>query len=308
MSKWGALREILSQRRKDAKVKADDNLFLTGLGIEAEHFSTLQQCNPVQNKTMPFAPLRLCEKILNPVNPVNPVKKISSGFTLVETALALLAIGLGLIALFGLGRLAMESSREAENDRRCAMMADAIFETLRAVNAIYINEARTIGQYVSVGGDDPADGDPSSSLVLNHWNRLWNQEAQLRGDPPLPLWDSNGRLLFPPVGGMRSMVTNDVPLIKIVDDFIQPSPGDDLYTIQDVGLVRAYNKDVISLASWNPLYRLEINNVNDYRYYSPAAGNTTAKQVLLYIYPDGLTASSNPRIFTTTLSNTGGMP
>ena len=291
MPKWNALLNFLSQRRRGAKGIA---LFLTGLtGFTGLHCCRVEKCLA----SMP-----------NPVNPVNPVKKISSGFTLVETALALLAIGLGLIALFGLGRLAMESSREAENDRRCAMMADAIFETLRAVNAIYINEARTIGQYVSVGGDDPADGDPSSSLVLNHWNRLWNQEAQLRGDPPLPLWDSNGRLLFPPVGGMRSMVTNDVPLIKIVDDFIQPSPGDDLYTIQDVGLVRAYNKDVISLASWNPLYRLEINNVNDYRYYSPAAGNTTAKQVLLYIYPDGLTASSNPRIFTTTLSNTGGMP
>jgi len=72
----------LSQRRKDAKVKvkADDNLFLTGLGIEAEHFSTLQLCNPVnpvnpvQNKAMPFAPLRLCEKLLNPVNPVHYVK------------------------------------------------------------------------------------------------------------------------------------------------------------------------------------------------------------------------------------------
>ena len=99
MSKWNALRETLSQRRRGAevKMKADDNLFLTGLGIEAKHFSTLQLCNPVnpvslersgnhfskgkkrsvnpvQNKAMPFAPLRLCEKLLNPVNLVNYVK------------------------------------------------------------------------------------------------------------------------------------------------------------------------------------------------------------------------------------------
>ena len=261
---------------------------------------------------MPFASLRLCEKILNPVNPVNPVKKrLSSAFTLVETALALLAIGLGLIALFGIGRLALESSREAENDRRCAMMADAIFETLRAVNAVYINEARTIGQEAPGGDDDPAN--PSAAQMLDHWNRLWSQEVLLRGEPPAPLWDTNGRLLFPPVAGMSA---DDIPLIWIARGRLVYHPSDEQYLVVNTvdpnnafAFFLTYNKQApLSLADWRPLYQLEITDLDSYRYYSPTAGTYSAKQVTLVIFPDGLTASSDQRIFTTTLSNTGGMP
>ena len=54
---------------------------LTGLGIEAKHFSALQLCNPVnpanpvnpvKKKAMSSAPLRLCEKISHPVNYAKP--------------------------------------------------------------------------------------------------------------------------------------------------------------------------------------------------------------------------------------------
>jgi prepilin-type N-terminal cleavage/methylation domain-containing protein len=65
------------------------------------------------------------------------------GFTLIETALAMLAIGLGLLAIFGLGRLGLQTAKETEYDQRCAMMADAIFETLRDYNARFVEEART---------------------------------------------------------------------------------------------------------------------------------------------------------------------
>jgi len=64
-------------------------------------------------------------------------------FTLIETALAMLAIGLGLLALFGLGRLGLQSTKETDHDQRCAIMADAIFETLREYNARFVDEART---------------------------------------------------------------------------------------------------------------------------------------------------------------------
>ena len=64
-------------------------------------------------------------------------------FTLIETALAMLAIGLGLLALFGLGRLGLQATKETGNDQRCALMADAIFETLREYNAQFIDNART---------------------------------------------------------------------------------------------------------------------------------------------------------------------
>jgi len=219
----------------------------------------------------------------------------------VGTALALLAIGLGLIALFGIGRLALESSREAENDRRCAMMADAIFETLRAVNTIYIDEARTNGWNV-LGSGDPNNTNWTQPSAF--WNILWEQDnnGNLIWPQPLPLplggnvegtpwWSGGSYFLFPPVAGMRSMVTNDVPLIWNWN-----------------GLLPAYNPGSISLANWNPLYQLGIIDVDDYRYYSPAAGTFSAKKVILAIYPDGFSGSSDPRIYTTTLSNTGGMP
>ena len=65
------------------------------------------------------------------------------GFTLIETALALLAIGLGLMALFGLGRIGLQTTRESENDTRCVQMADAVFETLRECNTRFVDNART---------------------------------------------------------------------------------------------------------------------------------------------------------------------
>jgi Tfp pilus assembly protein PilV len=66
-----------------------------------------------------------------------------AAFTLIETALAMLAIGLGLLAFFGLGRLGLQSNRESLNDQRCAMLSSAIFETLREYNARFTEDART---------------------------------------------------------------------------------------------------------------------------------------------------------------------
>ena len=214
---------------------------------------------------------------------------LSSGFTLVETVLALLAIGIGLVGLFGLGRLAMESSREAENDRRCARMADTIFETLRTVNTIYINEARTNG----------FNNNPASDV----WNILWDQgkqgqRPQLPETLPNMLWHpDDGYLLFPHIAGMT---TNEIPL---------------LYNEDSSSPTRAYHPDHISLANWNPLYQLFIGYLDKYYYPfndemrigSPITDANNILKVTLYIYPDGLSSSSDVRIFTTTLSNSGGM-
>jgi len=201
----------------------------------------------------------------------------------VETALALLAIGVGLVALFGLGRVALESSREAENDRRCAVMADAVFETLRAVNAVYIDEARTNAYQLPL-----------------LWNELWNEQVQLQKPPPA-LWgtfkgeegEEGWALLFPPVAGM---CTNNIPLIYWKEGV----------NWAKMDLASAYHRYNISLANWNPLYHLNIHDLTDYR-PSSVTGTHNAKQVTLIIYPDGNVGSSDPRIFTTILSNTGGM-
>ncbi|MCL2104057.1 MAG: hypothetical protein FWH21_03230 [Kiritimatiellaeota bacterium] len=220
-----------------------------------------------------------------------------SAFTLVETVLALVAIGIALIGLFGLGRIGLESSREAENDRRCTMMADAVFETLRAVNEVFVAEARTNG--FTLG---QVDGTSFTQAEL--WYLLWQQGGdEGTGVPPLPdplpiaLWGETAegvRLLFPPIAGM---CTNNVPL---------------LYSVQTmswnlVNTWEAYDPNNISLADWNPRYYLNIGRMPTYRYYSPVSGTYSAMQVTLLIWPDGNVASSDPRIFTTILSNSGGM-
>jgi len=92
--------------------------------------------NAQRSRLQTSASLRLCVKIPDP-------KTHSRAFTLIETALALLAIGLGLLGLFGLGRIGLQSAKESESDQRCAMMADAVFETLRETNARFTDEART---------------------------------------------------------------------------------------------------------------------------------------------------------------------
>ena len=58
----------------------------------------------------------------------------NSGFTLVETALALLAISLGLLGIFGLARHGLKASGDATVETRCAILADTVFATLHAKN------------------------------------------------------------------------------------------------------------------------------------------------------------------------------
>ncbi len=56
------------------------------------------------------------------------------GFTLVETALALLAITVGLLGIIGLARHGLKNSGDAEQETRCAILADSFFGTLHAKN------------------------------------------------------------------------------------------------------------------------------------------------------------------------------
>jgi type II secretory pathway pseudopilin PulG len=98
----------------------------------------------------------------------------AAGFTLIETALALLAIGLGLMAIFGLGRIGLQTTKESENDTRCVQMADAVFETLRETNARFVDAART-------------------NQVRQSWYDLWTNTLQ-----------TADRIPFPPVANMCS--------------------------------------------------------------------------------------------------------
>jgi Tfp pilus assembly protein PilV len=181
-----------------------------------------------------------------------------AAFTLVETAFAILAIGLGLLAFLGLGRLGLQSNKETLNDQRCAALASAIFETLREHNVYFVDLARTNEQNIT------------------SWYKLWNDVFAM--DPSSPQ-------------GIPFPFVADIPTLQNQPNII-------------FGAVTAvYDPDEIYLSSWNPLYLIYRNGVDS----SPINRETNFLKFHLEIYPDGDTLSSEPRIYTTTLSNPGGL-
>ena len=187
-------------------------------------------------------------------SPLRPLSGRNRAFTLIETALAMLAIGLGLLAFFGLGRLGLQTAKETEYDQRCAMMADAVFETLRDYNARFVDEART-------------------NAVTDSWGGLWRETI-----------DDKIKIPFPLIAGMST------------------SSG---IFLSFNSLSRAFDKDNLSLTDWNPLYSLSLGFFND---PSPVSGLDNSLHIMLTIYPDGYTYSSDKRVFHTTLTNPGGLP
>ena len=188
----------------------------------------------------------------------------AGGFTLIETALAMLAIGLGLLAVFGLGRLGLQSAKETGHDRRCVMMADAVFETLREHNARFVDEARTNG------------------MAGTSWVVLWQQAFQ-------------DKIPFPLIAGMSEAI----PALH----FWQ---SDEITGFEKrlVAATPAFDPNMIRLSDWNPRYILYLSG----EAASPVAQAVNACQITLWIFPDGDTLSSDPRIFSTTLINPGGLP
>lgn len=86
------------------------------------------------------------------INHASPTPNASAhiradAFTLVETALALFAISLGLLGIFGLARHGLKNSGDAENETRCTLLADTIFETLKAKNAELLNEGYSLNAW-----------------------------------------------------------------------------------------------------------------------------------------------------------------
>ena len=175
-----------------------------------------------------------------------PVLQTKNGFTLIETALALLVIGLAFLTLMGLGRSGLDTVKEADNDIRCEAMADAIFDTLKTYNHLFDEYARTNRQNVT-------------------WAQMWN-------DAPIP---------FPSVAGMS---TNTIAL-----------------KINSENVVNTYDPGNISLNNWNPRYHLLMRDGKT----SDVAKSYNIKNVILFIYPDGDTYSSDRRIFSTVINRPG---
>ncbi len=89
-----------------------------------------------------------------------------------ETALALLVIGLAFLMIMGLGRGGQESVHDANNEVRCESMASTIFETLRIYNQRFHEQSLT-------------------NLNERTWANLWAEAATREEYIP-----------FPPVAGM----------------------------------------------------------------------------------------------------------
>ncbi len=122
-------------------------------------------------------------------------------FTLIETALAMLAIGLGLLALFGLGRIGLQTSKETDNDQRCALMADAIFETLREHNARFIDNAQT-------------------NVLSASWHKQWETA-----------YGSPRQIPFPPVANMST--SEDLFLVFAAENPFAPAYDENELSLAD---------------------------------------------------------------------------
>ena len=67
-------------------------------------------------------------------------KHSRAGFTLIELALAALLVGIGLVSLVMLGRTAVRTALEVEDERRATALAEDIFATLRSASSVVYRE------------------------------------------------------------------------------------------------------------------------------------------------------------------------
>ena len=96
------------------------------------------------------------------VHPPPSKRNAFRGFTLIEVTLAVVVIGMGLLAVFGLGQLALRNAKAMEDDTRSAMLAEDMFASLRTVSENLC-----------------ASNSPSA------WTQFWSDFAA--GRTPLPL-------------------------------------------------------------------------------------------------------------------------
>jgi len=113
----------------------------------------------------------------------------------------MLAIGLGLLALFGLGRLGLQSTKETDHDQRCAIMADAVFETLREYNARFVENART-------------------NALSTSWLQQW--DTTITSPKQIP---------FPPVANMSASDT--LHLVFAAEKTLAPAYDEDALSLSD---------------------------------------------------------------------------
>ncbi len=157
--------------------------------------------------------------------PITSPRNRRGGFTLIETALALLAIGLGLMAIFGLGRIGLQTTKESDNDTRCVQMADAVFETLREYNARFVDSTRTnsasgswFQQWQSVIANTqqiPFPAVANMNASPNRVLKVYTQFASTYDENALSLLDWNPRYELAIEPNNASYVAGDVNMLLV---------------------------------------------------------------------------------------------
>ncbi len=89
------------------------------------------------------------------------------GFTLMEVAMAILVMGIGLVASFALLTSGLEASKVAQNDSQAVLFADNVLNGLRATNLF-------------AAASSTADDDKWTDL----WNKVENGNALIPLAPP----------------------------------------------------------------------------------------------------------------------------
>ena len=106
-----------------------------------------------------------------------------SGFTLIEIALAIAVVGIGVLAAFALLTTGLDSSARASEETQAAFLADSIFNTMRVYSA---QEARLGPNNFGAFWDETAAGTRKLPVAFQ---RIWKKPNRFD-----PLYCSAGSL------------------------------------------------------------------------------------------------------------------
>jgi ABC-type xylose transport system, permease component len=186
--------------------------------------------------------------------------------------LAMLAIGIAVVAIFGLSRHGISTANETDNDRRCNQFAATIFETLRDYNHQFIEYAEAYSQ-------------TNNTTPVLSWLERWNDV--LESDLLIP---------FP---AMADIETPELLVFNATDggQYIKFTP--------------AYDPEDIDLNAWTPLYYLSIEMRNNGKDLEEAAKEDDIDyldtlDVSLLVCPNRTSYPNKIRYYYTSLIYPGG--
>ncbi|MGI6496255.1 MAG: type IV pilus modification PilV family protein [Kiritimatiellia bacterium] len=113
-----------------------------------------------------------------------------AAFTLIELALAVFVTGVAVLGVFGLLRLGVGASTEAEDELRAALFAEDVFTTLRVYSDAML-DVRDTNRWQKLCAESGLELDPESpTLFSDFWAALAEWEGQ-NGMPCLPdFWEA----------------------------------------------------------------------------------------------------------------------